>query len=359
MTRPPAPRRAPAEPQTRPRVTLKVLADHLGLSPASVSLVLNRAPGAQAIPAATQERIRAAAEKFHYRPNSIARSLRHRRSLTIGVMVPEISDGYASMVMSGIEDQLLQEGYLYFVASHRHRPDLIEEYPRLMLARAVDGLIAVDTPCDRPLPVPIVAVSGHRHTAGVTNIVLNHERAARLALAHLAGLGHRRLAFIKGQAFSSDTAPRWRAIRDAARALGLPIDRTLVTELEGDDPSPAVGDAATRRLLDAGARFTAIFAFNDVSALGAIRALRERGLRVPEDVSIIGFDDIPSAAYQNPGLTTVRQPLREMGRRAAETLVHRVEGRAGRTPPHTISLDPELIVRGTTARLARAVRNAV
>jgi LacI family transcriptional regulator len=274
-------------------------------------------------------------------------------------MVPEISDGYASMVMSGIEDQLLQEGYLYFVASHRHREDLIQEYPRLMLARAVDGLIAVDTPVERPLPVPVVAVSGHRHTAGVTNIVLNHERAARLALSHLAGLGHRRLAFIKGQAFSSDTAARWRAIRDAARALGLPIDRALVTELEGDNPSPAVGDDATRRLLDAGARFTAIFAFNDVSALGAIRALRERGLRVPEDVSIVGFDDIPSAAYQNPGLTTVRQPLREMGRRAAETLVHRVEGRGGRTPPQTISLDPELIVRGTTARPARATRNSV
>jgi LacI family transcriptional regulator len=336
-------------------VTLKVLADHLGLSPASVSLVLNRAPGAQAIPSATQERIRAAAEKFHYRPNSIARSLRHRRSLTIGVMVPEISDGYASLVMSGIEDQLLQDGYLYFVASHRHRPDLIEEYPRLMLARAVDGLIAVDTPSERPLPVPVVSVSGHRHTAGVTNIVLNHERAARLALAHLAGLGHRRLAFIKGQAFSSDTGARWRAIRDAARALGLPIDKTLVTELEGDNPSPAVGDEAARRLLDTGSRFTAIFTFNDVSALGAIRALRERGLRVPEDVSIVGFDDIPSAAYQNPGLTTVRQPLREMGRRAAETLVHRIEGRGGRTP-HTISLDPELVVRGTTGRPARASR---
>src|SRR4030095_6723421 len=127
--------------------------------------------------------------------------------------------------------------------------------------------------------------------------------------------------------------------RDTARALGLPIDRALVTELEGDNPSPAVGDAATRRLLAAAAKFTAIFAFNDVSALGAIRALRERGLRVPEDVSIVGFDDIPSAAYQNPGLTTVRQPLREMGRRAAETLVHRVESRSGRTA-QTISLDP-------------------
>jgi DNA-binding LacI/PurR family transcriptional regulator len=356
MKTPAAPRRPSPAPDAGSRVTLKVLADHLGLSPASVSLVLNRAPGARAIPPATQDRIRAAAERLHYRPNSIARSLRHRRSLTIGVMVPEISDGYASLVMSGIEDQLLQEGYLYFVASHRHRSDLIEEYPKLMLARAVDGLIAVDTPCERPLPVPVVAVSGHRHTDGVTNIVLNHERAARLALGHLESLGHRRIAIIKGQAFSSDTLVRWRSIRDAARGLGLAIDRTLVTQLEGDSPSPSVGDEATRRLLDTGSRFTAIFAFNDVSALGAIRALRERGLRVPEDVSVVGFDDIPSAAYQNPGLTTVRQPLREMGRRAAETLVHRIEGRGNRATPHTISLDPELVVRGTTASVGGGPR---
>jgi DNA-binding LacI/PurR family transcriptional regulator len=263
-------------------------------------------------------------------------------------MVPEISEGYASMVMSGIEDHLLQDGYLYFVASHRHRPDLIEEYPKLMLARAVDGLIAVDTPCEHPLPVPVVSVSGHRHTEGVTNIVLHHERAARMALEHLRKLGHRRIAFIKGQVFSSDTAIRWRAIRDAARALRLTIDRTLTAQLEGDSPLPDLGRQTTRRLLRGGLRFTALFAFNDLSAMGAILALREAGLRVPEDVSVVGFDDIQSAAFQNPGLTTVRQPLREMGRRAAETVVRRVED-GSRRYPRTISLEAELVVRGTTA----------
>lgn len=318
-----------------------------------MSLVLNRAPAAKAIPPATQERIRAAAERLHYRPNSIARSLRHRRSLTIGVMVPEISEGYASLVMSGIEDHLLQEGYLYFVASHRHRADLIEEYPKLMLSRAVDGLIAVDTPCERPLPVPVVAVSGHHKTEGVVNIVLNHERAARAALEHLKALGHRRIAFIKGQAFSSDTAIRWRAIRDAARRLSLTLDPALVTQLEGDTTSPELGRRVVASLIASGASFTALFAFNDISAMGAMLALRESGRRVPEDVSVVGFDDILGAAYQNPGLTTVRQPLREMGRRAAETIVSRVEERPGRPAPRTITLEAELIVRGTTARLTR------
>jgi DNA-binding LacI/PurR family transcriptional regulator len=198
--------------------------------------------------------------------------------------------------------------------------------------------------------VPVVAVSGHRHTDGVTNIVLNHERAAEIALAHLSELGHRRIAFIKGQAFSSDTTIRWRAIRTAAGRASVSVDRGLVTQLEGDSPGPELGYQVTRRLLEAGQVFTALFAFNDISAIGAIRALREAGRRVPEDVSVVGFDDIQSAAFQNPGLTTVRQPLRRMGELAAETILQRVEQRNGTAYPRTVSVDPELVIRGTTAR---------
>ncbi|MEO5823877.1 MAG: LacI family DNA-binding transcriptional regulator [Vicinamibacteraceae bacterium] len=337
--------RAPAD--SRP--TLRSLAVQLGLSPASVSLVLNHAPAAKAIPKSTQDRIRHAAAAVGYRPNSLAKSLRHRRTLTVGVMVPEISEGYSALVMSGIEDALMHAGYLYFVAGHRHRADLIEEYPRLMLDRAVDGLIVVDTSLRAPLPVPVVAVSGHDDLPGLTNIVLDHAHAASYALAHLKGLGHRRIAYIKGQRFSSDTAVRWTTIREAARAHRLPVDNALVGQLAGESPLPDLGYAVTQRLLAVRPRFTALFAFNDISALGAIRAIREAGLRVPEDVSVVGFDDIASAAYQNPGLTTVRQPLYEMGQRAADTLVARLE-RPDQPVPQTISLEPSLIVRGTTAR---------
>jgi DNA-binding LacI/PurR family transcriptional regulator len=334
------------EPGGRP--TLRILADYLELSPASVSLVLNNAPAAKAIPPATQERIRAAAERFNYRPNTIAKSLRHRRTLTVGVMVPELSEGYAALVLSGVEDALLHAGYLYFVASHRHRADLLEEYPRLMLDRAVDGLIVVDTPVEAKLPVPVVAVSGHAEVEGLTNIVLNHEHAAAKAIAHLHQLGHRRLAFIKGQPFSSDTTVRWRTIREACKAYRVKVESALVGQLEGHSPLPDIGYMVTKQLLAVRPRFTALFAFNDISALGAIRAIREAGLRVPEDVSVVGFDDIPSAAYMNPGLTTVRQPLYEMGQRAAATLIARLEAPTKRMP-RTISLEPSLIVRGTTA----------
>lgn len=330
-------------------VSLKELADYIGLSPTTLSLVLNQSPVANSIPAATKQRIFAAAKKFNYRPNFVARSLRARRSYTIGVMVPEVSEGYEAMVLSGIEDHLLQEGYFYFVVSHRHQPDLIDEYPQLLLARAIEGLIAVDTPCDGSLAVPTVAVSAHRKIDGVTNIVLDHERAAALAVGHLYELGHRRVAFIKGQSFSSDTEVRWTAMRQALRMRGLSLDDRLRTQLKGDTPSPQPGYVATKKLLASGEPFTALVAFNDVSAIGAIRALREAGHRVPEDISVVGFDDIQSAAFQNPALTTVRQPLWKMGKLAAETVLRRIANGAKAPYPKTLTVEPKLVVRESTA----------
>ena len=334
----------------RQSVSLKSLAEHLGLSQAAVSFVINRSPAAKSIPQRTQELIRAAARELNYRPNHLARSLRKQRSYTIGVVVPEISEGYAALVMSGIEDHLLHEGYFYFVVSHRHRSDLIEEYPLLLQQRAVEGLIAVDTALTEEMHVPLVAVSGHRDVPGVTNIVLNHARAAMLALEHLTKLGHRQMAFIKGQEFSSDTAVRWDSVRRAAEKLGVEIKDRLVVQLEGESSSPELGYQVSQKLLASREPFTALFAFNDISAIGAIHALREAAHRVPEDVSVVGFDDIQSAAFQNPALTTVRQPLREMGLIAAETLLQRIIAPANAPYPKEIVVEPSLIVRASTAK---------
>jgi DNA-binding LacI/PurR family transcriptional regulator len=338
-------------PISRPSVSLKSLAEHLGLSQAAVSFVMNRSPNAKSIPQHTQELIRKAARELNYRPNHLARSLRQQRSYTIGVLVPEISEGYAALVMSGIEDHLLQEGYFYFVVSHRHRADLLEEYPLLLQQRAVEGLIAVDTAVAEGLRIPSIAVSGHREVPGVTNIVLNHARAAMLALEHLYALGHRQIAFIKGQEFSSDTAIRWESIKDAAVKLGIQIDDRLVVQLKGESSSPELGYKVTQQLLGSGASFTALFSFNDVSAIGAIQALRESGRLVPDNVSVVGFDDIQSAAFQNPALTTVRQPLRQMGMTAAETLLLRITNPAQDSFPNEIIVEPTLVVRASTAAI--------
>jgi DNA-binding LacI/PurR family transcriptional regulator len=353
MPRPKSVVNSHARKPARPSVSLKSLAEHLGLSQAAVSLVINRAPAAKSIPHRTQELIRAAARELNYRPNHLARSLRQQRSHTIGVVVPEISEGYAALVMSGIENHLLQEGYFYFVVSHRHRQDLIEEYPLLLQQRAVEGLIAVDTAVAEGVQVPLVAVSGHRDVPGVTNIVLNHALAATFALEHLTKLGHRQLAFIKGQEFSSDTAVRWDSVRGAAEELDIEIKDGLVVQLEGESSSPELGYQVTQKLLVSGEPFTALFAFNDISAIGAIRALREAGRRVPEDVSVVGFDDIQSAAFQNPALTTVRQPLREMGVIAAKTLLRRITAPPNTPYPKEIVVEPELVVRSSSAKAPR------
>jgi DNA-binding LacI/PurR family transcriptional regulator len=329
----------------------KELAARLGFSPATVSLVLNRSCGADSIPQETKDLILNAARKLNYRPNLLARSLRTQRSFTVGVIVPEISEGYTATVLSGIEDYLLGEGYFFFVTSHRHRPDLIDEYPKTFLDRGVDGVIAVDTPWNHKLPVPVVTVSGHNQVDGVTNIVVNHQRASHLALAHLVELGHRRIAFIKGQDFSSDTEIRWKSNLEAAARLGIRISPKLTAQLEEDSPSPHVGYKITKKLIKSREPFTAILAFNDVSALGAIRALFEAGLRVPDDVSVVGFDDIQSAEFQHPGLTTIRQPLRKMGKTAAEVVLHRVRTPSEERRRREIVVEPELIIRESTCQM--------
>src|SRR6516225_2458225 len=335
----------PPAPGERP-VSLKILADYLGLCPATVSVVLNNVPG-RSIPQQTRERVRAAARRFNYQPSLLARSLRKQRTFTVGVLVPELSDGYHTMVMSGIGDHLMREGYFYFSAHHRHKPDMIEEYPRLLLGRGAEGLITIDTALAHALPVPVVAVAGHRKIPGVTNVVLDHMRAAELLLRHLYLLGHRQIAFMRGQPFSSDSDDRWKSIVSVARELRLEIRSDLTIQLERDLTSPELGYPVVQELLEKRRRFTAVVSFNDIAAIGAIRALRDANLRVPEDVSVIGFDDIQAAAYHNPRLTTIRQPLRHMGETAARILLERLQG--CKDYPEAFAVPPELITRETTA----------
>ena len=346
----------PKKPKTP--ITLKELARRLGLSQSTVSRIINGEAAEHRIARKTQQRVLKAAEAHGYTANSVARSLRQKRTYTIGVIVPEISEGYSTAVLSGIEDELLKDGFFYFVVSHRHRPDLLTGYPRMMVARWVEGIIAVDTPIEHDLPVPLVNVSGHLRRDRVINIELDHDRAAHLALSHLKALGHRHIAFIKGQELSSDTERRWRAILDGAKELQIPIDPRLVIQLQSLEPGPGPGIEVTRQLLRTGRPFTAIFAFNDVTAVGAVLALREAGLRVPKDISVVGFDDIPAALMNNPPLTTIRQPLRNMGQVAASTLLGLI--RDNLTPPYpaSITVYPELIVRKSTAHAAAPAESA-
>jgi DNA-binding LacI/PurR family transcriptional regulator len=342
-------------PVINPRMSLKKLAEHLHLNPATVSVVLNDVQG-RSIPQATRDRIKAAAKELNYRPSLLARSLRNRRTLSIGVLVPDLSEAYHNQVVSGIGDHLMEAGYFYFTAHHRRRKHLIEEYSRMLVGRGADALIVIDTPLEHPFSVPVVAVGGHRPVDGVTNVTLDHRFAAELLLTHLHSLGHRRIAFVRGQAFSADAGERWRCIVNVAGEIGIPIRPQLVVQLDRDVSSPELGYPVIQQLLSNRARFTAVVAFNDMSAIGAIRALQDFGLRVPGDVSVIGFDDIRAAAFNNPRLTTIRQPLSNMGRIAAQCILNRLHGTERFR--EQIIVEPELVVRESTQAAERTNRSS-
>ena len=287
--------KAKSAPPPGARVSLKMLAEYLDLSPATVSFVLNNAPN-RSIPEVTRERVKAAARKFGYRPNLIARSLRGTNTCTVGILIPVLGEGYHAQVLSGAADVLMREGYFFFTAHHRHRADLIAEYPRLLHSRGVDGILAIDTHLIEPPPAPTVALASHTPLPGVTNIVLDSTRAAELALGHLFRLGHRKIAFMRGQDFSSDSDDRWRATLQVARTLGLRVSPDLTIHLDKDMQSPELGYPGIQQLLDAAAR------------LHRSRLLqRHLGYRLhprtcttvvcvfPTDVSVVGFDDIHSA----------------------------------------------------------------
>ncbi len=338
-------RKRTAKPKIFKPVSLKQVADHLGLNPATVSVVLNNVPG-RSIPQATRDRIKAAAREMNYQPNLVARSLRSRRTLTIGILVPELGEGYHTQIMAGIGDQLIGAGYFYFTAHHRHQSTVVDDYIRMFIGRGAQGIIAVDTLIEHPIPVPVVAVAGHRHIEGVTNVVLDHAHAAELTLNHLYSLGHRRIAFMRGQPFSSDSDDRWKELLCFARKLNLEVRPELVIALDRDMSSPELGYPVVQQLLASKRQFTALVAFNDIAAIGAVRALQDLDLSVPSDVSVIGFDDINAASYTSPRLTTIKQPLAEIGRIATQALLNRIHNTA--FPRNEIVVQPTLVVREST-----------
>ena len=338
------------------RVTLKAVANRLGLTPGTISATLNNSPAAKSIPQHTKNRILAAAKELNYRPNFFARTLRTQQTFTIGLIAEEIGDAYGSQVISGIEQYLTEKNYLFLTVVHRHDRKQLQTYLQMLVERGVEGIITVDTDMLEEAALPTVAVAGHRVVGGVTNIVLDHKRAVQLALEHLKNLGHQEIAFLKGQTFSSDSEERWKAITEVAEELNITIRPELVVRIESAASTPEVGFPVTNELLATKQHFTALFAYNDISAIGAIWALKAAGLRVPEDVSVVGFDDIPVAQFANPALTTVRQPLVRMGEIAAQTLVHQIEGKEEYVP--AIAIEPEFVVRDSTARVGVATAAA-
>jgi LacI family transcriptional regulator len=305
--------------------TIRDVARESGYSASTVSIVLNSAPLSRYIPDDTKARIHAAARKLGYRPNPLARSLRSQRSNIVGVMVFDITDPFCTPILRGLENSLYQANYLSLLADAHNEPHRFERYLEMLLDRRVEGLIVIanwlvtDIKLLADLTarqVPTVIAGRAYEIDTVSTVSVDNEAGAALALEHLYRLGHREIAFLRGPKVLASSGQRWKGVRAFANSAGLKLDAKRIAELpESLDPNSSfeAGAQLTTELLRQGKAFTALMAYDDMTALGALRALKQKGLRVPEDCSVIGFDDVAQAGLSVPSLTTVRQPMEAMG----------------------------------------------
>src|ERR1700719_3669018 len=302
-------------------VTIRDVAERSGFSSATVSIVLNNAPLARYIPDTTKGRIHKAAQHLGYRPNLFARSLRGRRSHTVGVMVFDMTDPYCTLVLRGIENTLYQSSYLPILTDVQNERSRFERYLEMLLDRRIEGLIVLANWLFLDInllgdleksSIPTAMIGRELETDTISSVIVDNEVGGYLALEHLHSLGHRKIAFIRGPKALTDSSPRWRGIRNFAKTCGLELDSRLIVDLpESRDPlsSFEAGQKLTESLVKQKRPFTALLAFDDMTAFGAIRALNRAGMRVPEQCSVTGFDDVAASALYTPALTTVRQPM--------------------------------------------------
>jgi DNA-binding LacI/PurR family transcriptional regulator len=347
-------------------VTIRDVAKESGFSSTTVSIVLNNAPLSRYIPAVTKKRIERAAQKLGYRPNQFARSLRSKRSHTVGVMVFDMTDPFCTLILRGIENTLYQLSYLPILTDVHNEGSRFERYLEMLLDRRIEGLIVIanwlflDINLLADLEkssIPTAMIGCELKNDSMSSVIVDNEVGGQLALEHLYSLGHRKIAFIRGPKGLTDSSPRWRGIRNFVKQSGLEIDSHLVLDLpESRDPLSSFesGYKLTEDLIRQKRSFTALLAFDDMSAFGAIRALSKSGIRVPEQCSVIGFDDVATSAIYTPSLTTVRQPMEAMGASAVGIVVDGINAVLEKREMGAThrKVTPELVMRESTRNLA-------
>lgn len=347
-------------------ITIRDVARESGYSASTVSIVLNSAPLSRYIPSTTKARIETAAKRLGYRPNPLARSLRSQRSNIVGVMVFDITDPFCTPILRGLENSLYQANYLSFLADAHNETHRFERYLEMLLDRRVEGLIIVanwlvtDIKLLADLTerqVPTVVAGREVEIEMASTVSVDNEGGAAAALEHLHKLGHRDIAFLRGPKALSSSGQRWKGIKNFAQSAGLTLDAKRIAELpESLDANSSfeAGSQLAAELLRRGKPFTALLAFDDVTALGALRALKNKGLRVPEDCSVIGFDDVAQAGLSVPSLTTVRQPMEAMGAMSARIVLDAINAVEQNRDISVVrrKIPAELVVRESTLALA-------
>jgi LacI family transcriptional regulator len=284
------------------------------------------------------------------------------------VLVFDITDPYCGLIIRGIENSLETFGYMSVISDLQNTPRRLHQCLQTLVGRRVDGIIAIANPvlfgadlsrAILPSKVPAVVIGSEPENGCYGSVIANNAQGTWAAFEHLYELGHREIAVIKGPKAMTDSSLRWAGIRDCARAKGIRIDRSLVMEIQGNNSSYEEGYALTVRLLGGRKPFTALLAFDDLTAFAAIGALSNAGHRIPEDCSVIGFDDIPGAAFYNPPLTTLRQHLDEQGAIGAEMLARLLKTGAGGHEPVHKKIEPHLVVRKSTSAVPRSIKSVV
>jgi LacI family transcriptional regulator len=338
-------------PSSRPDgvVTLEQVAELAGVSPSTVSRILN---GTAAVSQLKKDAVQAAIQELGFRPNPVARGLAGGRTLSVGVVTQIISSPFYGEALLGIERELEQAGYVpLFVSGNWHEDDERKAIETL-LSRRVDGVIVLaGRIADAELSkvsdhLPVVVVGRHLSGPQLFSFGFDNRLGARLATQHLIEQGHRRIAFIAGDLMHDDAVERQNGYFDALAAAGIAQDPHLIVQ---SDYTEAGGMLSVSRLLERDIHFTALFASNDQMAIGACLGLHRRNLRVPDDVSLVGFDDLIMARYAMPPLTTVRQSVYEIGIEAARAMLDMLRG----NQPKAALPGPQLVVRESTRRMQR------
>jgi LacI family transcriptional regulator len=336
-----------------PPVTLRDVAVRAGVHPATASRALN--PETRILVSEdTARRVLDAAAELGYSPNPVARSLRTRRSHTVGVLIPDLNNPLFPPIVRGLEDRLAAAGYVALIGntdSDDTRERMVFDQMR---ARHVDGLVLATARLRHPLlaeasraDLPVVLINRLAQDYSFPSVSVDNERGVRMAVSHLAALGHRRIAHIAGPQEMSTGLSRYRGFVTAMESSGLPVDGELIVFAKSFTVEE--GLRCGRILLERGAGCTAIAAGNDMLAVGCYAALDETGLSCPEDISVVGFNDMPFIDRLRPPLTTIRFPHYQVGTEAAQLLLERIAERSG--PVKILYLAPELVIRGSTARV--------
>lgn len=345
-------------------VTIKDIAGESGVSATTVSMVLNDGPSAQRISEKTRKRIWKIANELGYRPNLFARSLRSNRSHTLGVVVFDITDPYCTQILRGIENHLRPSGYFPILSDLQNDRAQFRPSIDMLLGRRVEGIIAIANPIYLESELfnefsrrnlPAVIIGRELKGTSISSVAVDNALGTRQVIQHLYELGHSKIAVLKGPKAMADSEQRWRGLERFAHEVGLKLDPRLALEIQGRNSTYAEGYQLTEELLKQGLEFTAIVAFDDLTACASIGALSKVGRHVPKDCSVAGFDDIPSAAFYNPPLTTVHQQLEMQGCLGAEIVEEQMRAAAEKrsiTPRHRI-VAPKLMVRGSTCPAPR------